>query len=118
MLVNPQFTEQRGPGIPLVVYSVLLTRGIDGDDGVLSDMDQGFGACSMIGRHNYATQELVNLLLYGRAHSNVFDGTHSLPGEKPGESIVLRGTPFQGDSSTCDVSRPPGFVHVQSGWYG
>jgi ubiquitin carboxyl-terminal hydrolase MINDY-3/4 len=81
----------------LVVYSVLLTRGIDGEDSVLSDMDQGFGACSMIGRHNYATQELVNLLLYGRAHSNVFDGTHSLPGEKPGEFIVLRGTPFQGN---------------------
>lgn len=41
-------------------------------------------------------QELVNLLLCGRAHSNVFNGLHVIPGDKPGEDVTLRGLPAQG----------------------
>ena len=46
---------------------------------------------SLIGRHDYAAQELVNLLLCGRAHSNVFDGEQDMGG-----GMVLRGVPRRG----------------------
>jgi hypothetical protein len=43
-----------GPGLPLLVYSALLTRGVRD---VVSDMDTGMGgAATLIGAHNYATQ--------------------------------------------------------------
>ena len=39
----------------------------------------------LIGGHNYANQELVNLLLSGRARSNIFDGVKDMDG------LTLRG---------------------------
>ena len=116
----PQFTEPAGCGIPLVVYSALLSRGLEC---VAGDMDQGFGACTMIGKHNYATQELVNLLLTGAAHSNVFDGSVVMAGEAGGDTLTLRGTQSQGNrvraccfwlqhSSGCS----PSFEWVQAWW--
>ncbi len=42
--------------MPLVVYSAMLTRGVDPATGCLSDMDTVIGSAAMIGRHNYATQ--------------------------------------------------------------
>ncbi len=65
-VLRSQFTEPKGYGIPLVVYSALLTRGVE-EDGVSADMDQGFGECSMIGRHNYATQ-VRGLVVTSAAH--------------------------------------------------
>jgi len=65
------FTRQRG--IINFVYSCLMTRGIDAfraDGDIPADS-------KVIGDHNYATQEFVNLLLTGRAVSNVFDGVRS-----------------------------------------
>jgi hypothetical protein len=71
-----QFTRIDGPAIPLIVYSCILTRGVEA---VLTDMDVGMGSqATLVGAHNYATQELVNLLLTGRATTNVFDGVHQL----------------------------------------
>ena len=50
----PVLARTTGPGIPLLVYSALLTRGV-GD--VVADMDTGMGgAATLIGAHNYATQ--------------------------------------------------------------
>lgn len=71
-----------GAGVVLLVYSALMTRGLSN---VAADLDDQGGAPSMIGRHHYATQELVNLLLYGRANSNVFDKNKNLDG------LVLKG---------------------------
>ncbi len=51
-----QFTEEHGPGVPLVVYSTMLTRGVSPTAGCLSDMDVDLGSTAMIGKHNYATQ--------------------------------------------------------------
>jgi len=51
--------------------------------------DPGSG---MIGSHGYCTQELVNLCLFGRAYSNVFDGTKKL-GSKEDGFMVLQGVP-------------------------
>ncbi|TPX38255.1 hypothetical protein SmJEL517_g00032 [Synchytrium microbalum] len=67
-------------GLMLLLYSVVLTRGIDT---VAADMDEPDSR--MIGKYGYCTQELVNLLLLGEAISNVFDGDIKL------DSKVLRG---------------------------
>ena len=67
---------KKGPGVVLFTYSLILSRGMDQ---VRADMDESFGEKRMlIDRHGYAAQELVNLCLVGRAHSNVFDGDHVL----------------------------------------
>ena len=57
-----------GPGVALLLYSVALTRGI-----AMVGRDADFPAALIMG-NGYCAQELVNLLLIGRAHSNVFDG--------------------------------------------
>eukprot|EP00397_Hematodinium_sp_SG-2012_P034374 GEMP01036868.1.p1 GENE.GEMP01036868.1~~GEMP01036868.1.p1 ORF type:complete len:352 (+),score=76.97 GEMP01036868.1:764-1819(+) len=65
------FRAFTGPqGIIHFVYSALLTRGVETfrNDGDLPAESKA------IGNHNYSTQEFVNLLLTGRAISNVFDG--------------------------------------------
>jgi hypothetical protein len=59
--------------------------------------------CSLILPNGYCAQELVNLLLIGRGHSNVFDGERSVgaaspqkggDGEEEGsEGVRLRGVP-------------------------
>ena len=79
------FTSADGCGVALLVYSVALTRGLAA---AASDMDAGTG--TLLGAHGYCTQELVNLLLTGQAHSNLFDGERALDG------TALRG-----------VGRPP-----------
>ena len=51
-------------------------------------MDPGGG--HLINAHGYSSQEIVNLLLTGRAFTNTFNGEHKL-GNSPQESMVLRG---------------------------
>mmetsp|Transcript_97620 Transcript_97620/g.218806 ORF Transcript_97620/g.218806 Transcript_97620/m.218806 type:complete len:166 (-) Transcript_97620:162-659(-) len=46
----------------------------------------------MIGAHGYCTQELVNLFIFGRAYSNVFDGSKRIGSPKDG-FCVLQGAP-------------------------
>ena len=55
--------------------SVILSRTLDG---VIGDFDHS--ESSLIGRHGYCTQELVNLLLTGKATSNCFDGNKTVGG--------------------------------------
>ncbi|XP_031430361.1 probable ubiquitin carboxyl-terminal hydrolase MINDY-4 [Clupea harengus] len=58
-----------GPfGCILLTISAILSRSIEG---LRSDMD--VPTTTLIGAHGYCTQELVNLLLFGRAVSNVFN---------------------------------------------
>jgi len=92
----PLFTRVDGPGVPLVVYSAILSRGIAGARG---DMDVGMTLNpTFIGEHSYATQELVNLLLTGRARSNVFDGDRTLAGDDgSGDEVHLHGIPARSD---------------------
>ncbi|RHY94639.1 hypothetical protein DYB35_005503 [Aphanomyces astaci] len=80
-----------GYGVVLVVASVMLTRGLAT---VEADMDTATGTVpTLIGAHDYCTQEMVNLLLLGYACSNVFDGTKDLGGgdDATSSSMVLRG---------------------------
>ncbi|KAG4086199.1 hypothetical protein H8356DRAFT_1298013 [Neocallimastix lanati (nom. inval.)] len=52
----------------LLLYSTILSRGIDN---VRNDMDEPNN--TLIGMHGYCTQDLVNLLITGKATSNVHD---------------------------------------------
>lgn len=91
-----QFMAPRGRGLVQFVLSVVLTRGVAT---IASEMDGVPGASEaggqLIGGHDYCTQEMVNLLLCGRASSNVFDGERSL---EDGSSVMLHGIP-----SRCTV---------------
>ena len=83
------FVRERGPGVAMLLYSLLLTRGI-----AMVQRDADFPA-SLIAPNGYCAQELVNLLLVGRAHSNVFDGEKvvgAVEGEA-GSGARLRGIP-------------------------
>lgn len=75
-----QFEVRHGRGVLLLLYSAMLSRGLKG---VVSDMD--FEHSTLIGAHGYCSQESVNLLLIGRAFSNVFNN------EKHLDDVRLRG---------------------------
>eukprot|EP00928_Gymnodinium_smaydae_P071894 TRINITY_DN55369_c0_g1_i1.p1 TRINITY_DN55369_c0_g1~~TRINITY_DN55369_c0_g1_i1.p1 ORF type:complete len:381 (-),score=65.54 TRINITY_DN55369_c0_g1_i1:69-1211(-) len=76
-------------GIPLLLYSLVWTRGMEGIRERDADDPK---TAAMIGAHGYCTQELVNLMVFGRAYSNVFDGTKRIGSAKDGW-CVLQGAP-------------------------
>lgn len=65
------FTKNNG--CVLFLYAVILTAGVEN---IINSMDEA--NTTLIGRHGYCTQEMVNLLLTGKAVSNVFDGVVEL----------------------------------------
>ena len=69
----------------LLMYSALFSRGLDE---VKADMD--VASNTMIAAHGYCSQEVVTLLLTGKAHSNVFDGTLEGVMDTPMMGIVDR----------------------------
>jgi hypothetical protein len=83
------FTEQCGSGAVLVLFSVIFTRGLKQ---VKCDMDEGFAGevRTLLDTHGYMSQEGVNLLITGRAKSNVFDGERSLEDTVSGSKDVVR----------------------------
>mmetsp|Transcript_22344 Transcript_22344/g.42117 ORF Transcript_22344/g.42117 Transcript_22344/m.42117 type:complete len:377 (+) Transcript_22344:30-1160(+) len=84
ILFNPS-----GCGVAILLFSMVWTRGVEGcRDRDFDDPKTGV----MIGGHGYCTQELVNLMMFGRAYSNVFDGTKRLGSAKEGW-MVLQGAP-------------------------
>ena len=95
----------RAPGVAMLLYSLLLTRGI-----AMVQRDADFPA-SLIAPNGYCAQELVNLLLVGRAHSNVFDG-EKVVGAVDGEAGSARGCAASRSraasaSSRCSSARAP-----------
>nr|CCA19714.1 conserved hypothetical protein [Albugo laibachii Nc14] len=62
------FTAPRG--VVHFIYSVILTKGIEQ---IRREMDDP--QSTLTGTYGHCTQELVNLLLTGKATSNVFDGS-------------------------------------------
>ncbi|CAM9718851.1 unnamed protein product [Ectocarpus fasciculatus] len=76
------YTSKKGQGVILLVYSCVFSRGVDA---IRGDMDNSFDEPSpLMASHGYASQELVNLLLVGRARSNVFDGCRVMGDEGGG----------------------------------
>ncbi|EDQ88493.1 uncharacterized protein MONBRDRAFT_32796 [Monosiga brevicollis MX1] len=72
---------EQAPGIILILISAILSRGLDR---LLADRDVDAGP--LLGAHNYCTQDMVNLLVTGRATSNVHDGEVRLD-----DQLVLKG---------------------------
>jgi hypothetical protein len=58
-----------------------MTKGIDK---ILNEMDTQDN--SLLTEHGYASQELINILLIGRATSNCFDGNKDL-----GDNFIIKG---------------------------
>lgn len=71
----PIFTAPKGCGVVLFLYSVVLTRGMSN-----IEVDRDDPTATLIGQHSYCTQEMVNLVLSGRARSNVFNGERDMDG--------------------------------------
>jgi hypothetical protein len=82
--VLPQYTQPGSPGAILLLYSAMLSRGLAD---IPRDMDEL--NTRLIGAHYYCTQELVNLLLTGKATSNVHDGLKVLGSGK--DAMQLQG---------------------------
>ncbi|KAM7012119.1 putative ubiquitin carboxyl-terminal hydrolase MINDY-4 isoform 2-T2 [Tautogolabrus adspersus] len=87
-------------GCLLLTFSAVLTRSIEK---VRGDMD--VPTTTLIGAHGYCTQELVNLLLCGRAVSNVFDNDMELDSGN-GNMTLLKGI-----KDHCDVGLLSLFEH-------
>lgn len=67
----------------LLVYSVILTKGCDA---IIKDFDME--ETCLINEHGYASQELINVMLVGKAASNVHNGDKDM-----GEGFILKGVP-------------------------
>ncbi|KAJ3292146.1 hypothetical protein HDU79_001717 [Rhizoclosmatium sp. JEL0117] len=90
-------------GLIQLLYSVILSRGPE----TIREEDFDEVDCSMIGRHGYCTQEMVNLILMGQAISNVHDGDFKL-GDGPDVKIL------KGMKKTCQFGYLSLFEHYGS----
>lgn len=95
------FTERNGCGVLLFMYSAILTRGIEN---VRSDMD--VPETALLAPHKYCSQELVNLLLVGKAYANVFDGTMDVGGS------TLKGIPNRATVGFLTLMEKMGYCQV------
>merc|ERR1712113_29631 len=86
------FFQPSGVGLAALLCSVVMTRGPNSIRQRDADDER---SAVMIGGHGYCTQELVNLMIFGRAFSNVFDGTKRIGSVKDG-FCVLQGAPRRG----------------------
>ena len=75
------FIAEVGPGVVCLVYSVILTKGAAE---LTADMDME--NIVLINEYGYASQELINTMLVGRASTNVHDGDTDL-----GDNFILKG---------------------------
>ena len=89
-------------GVIMLVYSVILTRGIAN---VRSDMD--LEGSTLLNEHGYASQELINIMLVGQARSNVHDGDKDL-----GDNFILKGIPKQADVGFLTLFEAFGYFEV------
>jgi ubiquitin carboxyl-terminal hydrolase MINDY-3/4 len=81
--------ENHGNGIIQLLLSIIFTRGCEM---IKTDMDS-FSE-SLIGRHSYCTQDMVNLILYGKAISNLHDG-----------DLDIDGQIFHGIKKKCEIGQ-------------
>jgi hypothetical protein len=93
------FVDPAGNGCLLLLLSAMLTRGLER---VRGDMDEGFTGevRTLLDRHHYLSQEGVNLLLCGKATSNVFDGDRVLDDNVQGSEVRRASV---GEGATCEA---------------
>ncbi|KAK6165696.1 hypothetical protein SNE40_022575 [Patella caerulea] len=92
-------------GVLLFMYSVLLSRGIEQVKNEVEDQDDPL----IDGVHGHGSQSLINLLLTGKAISNVFDNDKDVCG------LVLRGIPQQSVVGFLTLLEHMRYCEV--GWY-
>ena len=74
------FVSEKGPGVACLVYSVILTKGV-------AEMEADFDfEIGLINEYGYASQELINTMLVGKACSNCHDGDKDM-----GDNLILKG---------------------------
>ena len=101
-----ELTAPAGHGVIVTLYSAILSRGVAN---VADDMASFEGAeAQLMGAHNYCSQEMVNLLLVGRAVGNVFDGDRQL------EGATLKGIALQGEVGLLTLFEHYGSMEVGS----
>eukprot|EP00210_Caulerpa_lentillifera_P002652 g2533.t1 len=81
--VLAQYKQEEGWGLVLFLLSILLTKTVHN---IRDEMDDS--EMCLIGNHSYCSQELVNLLITGKATTNTFDGNKSFDEEG---SYLLKG---------------------------
>lgn len=99
-----QFECDGTGGVVLCVYSAVMSRYIDL---VKSDMDEPTG--KLMGAHGYCTQDLVNLLLTGKAVSNVFNDQMELESGDGSPPLILKGITGRSDIGLLSL-----FEHYKS----
>ena len=92
-------------GVMLMVYSLFLSKGVEN---ILSEMDDQEN--TLTGQFGHCTQELLNLLLIGKAYSNVFDGDKHLD-----EALVLHGIPTNPHPSIGYLSQLEALRYLEVG---
>eukprot|EP00043_Microstomoeca_roanoka_P012315 m.118681 g.118681 ORF g.118681 m.118681 type:complete len:592 (-) comp15455_c0_seq2:2112-3887(-) len=100
-----QFTAEGAPGVILLLYSAVLTRGLSS---IREDMDEE--GSKLIGSHCYCTQDLVNLLLVGYACSNTHDGDKRLG--SGADVLVLKGIRKRSDIGLLSLFEHYGSIEV------
>merc|ERR1712100_294114 len=72
----------------------------------------GEGGTALIGQHGYANQELVNLMLMGVAHANVFNGVKTLDEGGDGSGMVLQGVKERQDIGFLSLFEVYRYINV------
>ncbi|KAK1932986.1 hypothetical protein X943_001710 [Babesia divergens] len=73
-------------GVISFTLSLIATRGVEN---VQNDMDDAMQP--LVGMYGHSTQELVNLMLQGKAVSNVFDGEKVIQDNDRSDTLKLKG---------------------------
>ena len=98
------YSSEGNHAVIAFLYSAMLTRGFGN---IREDMDSS--DLPLMGAHGYCSQEMVNLLLTGKAVTNTFDGTKSFPGVDEEHAMILRGVHERSEIGLLTL-----FEHYQS----
>ncbi|XP_071803789.1 probable ubiquitin carboxyl-terminal hydrolase MINDY-4 [Asterias amurensis] len=97
-------------GCILALYSTIFSRTIEK---VIGDMDEPTN--KLMGAHGYCTQDMVNLILTGRAVSNVFNDVMELDSGSE-DKMILRGVNSRSDIGLLSLFEHYGSVKVGSNY--
>ena len=108
------FMRDNGPGLTLVLYSAVLTRGITNmiQDMIESNGGTIYGTTSLLGSYGYASQELVNLLLTGRATTYTFNGKQIMDNQDTSTNLTLYGIEKRSSVGFLSVLHTVGYMDV------
>ncbi|PIK40008.1 hypothetical protein BSL78_23155 [Apostichopus japonicus] len=102
------FINPTGNGVVVFLYSVIFSKSLEG---IIDEMDEPTN--QLMGHHNYCTQEMVNLILTGRAVSNVFNDIMELD-SGTGPKCILKGLNKRSDVGLLSLFEHYGSCKVGS----